>query len=285
MKILLQDKNFVSTNNSLISINSDNIAENGNLVKIKQASKKSDILKINNSFARAKIIPDPPIVPKGTLINMNLDGTERQYRVLSVNGNVCKVLGMWDNFTSKYNETSTTTPFGSVEAQKYEGSTLDTYLNTTWYNTLSSEAKNAIVPENVVQYCYQYYNQPNTPNTPTYTYQYQNNWSDSDYENADNIGNVTVGERNVFVLDLKDIFDYLGKVCITSNELMTMFWNSTTTVSKYPWLRSSFAGNSDRVWNMRGNSGLLGSGGVTYSHVVRPALNLDLSKIEWSTAT
>lgn len=81
MKILLQDKNFVITNNSLISINSDSIAENGNLVRVKQASKKSDILKINNSLVRAKIIPDPPIVPKGTLINMNLDGTERQYRV------------------------------------------------------------------------------------------------------------------------------------------------------------------------------------------------------------
>ena len=35
MKILLQDKNFVITNNSLISINSDSVAENGNLVRIK----------------------------------------------------------------------------------------------------------------------------------------------------------------------------------------------------------------------------------------------------------
>ena len=120
----------------------------------------------------------PPIVPKGSLVKMNLDGTERQYRVLSVNGNVCKVLGMWDDLTSVYNSTSTTTTFGSTTAQKYEGSTLDTYLNTTWYNTLSTEAKNAIVPENVVQYCYQYYDEPNTPNTPTYTYQYQYNWSD-----------------------------------------------------------------------------------------------------------
>ena len=34
MKILLQDKNFVITNNSLIAINSNNIAENGNLVRI-----------------------------------------------------------------------------------------------------------------------------------------------------------------------------------------------------------------------------------------------------------
>ena len=190
---------------------------------------------------------------------------------------------MWDDFTSKYNKTNTTTTFGSTTAQKYEGSTLDTYLNTMWYNTLSSEAKNAIVPENVVQYCYQYYDKPNTPNTPTYTYQYQYNWDNSDYENANNVGNVTVGERNVFALDLKDIFDYIGKVCITSDELMTMFWNSTTKVSKYSWLRSSPADYSDYAWYVRGNFGLLNRYDVTSSYVVRPALNLDMSKIEWST--
>ncbi len=262
MKILLQNKNIVLANNSLISINSDNIAENGSLVRI--------------------TIPDPPIVPKGALINMNLDGTERQYRVLSVNGNVCKVLGMWDDFKSKYNETSTTTAFGSTTAQKYEGSTLDTYLNTTWYNTLSSEAKNAIVPENVVQYCYEYYEEPNTPNTPTYTYQYQYNFDDSNYENADNVGNVVVGNRNVFALDLKDIFDYIGKVCITSDELMTMFWNSTNKFSKYLWLRSSHASYSDNAWRVNGSSARLNGNNVTISYIVRPALNLDMSKIQYT---
>ena len=224
----------------------------------------------------------PPMPVKGDLITMNLDGTERQYRVLSVNGNVCKVFGMWDDFTSKYNETSATTNFNGTTAQKYEGSTLDTYLNTTWYNTLSSEAKNAIVPENVVQYCYKYYDKPDTPNTPTYTYQYQYNWSNSDYENADNVGNVVVGNRNVFALDLKDIFDYIGKVCITSDELMTMFWNSTTKVFKYIWLRSSYAVNSTYVWYVYGNFGLLTGVGATGSRVVRPALNLDMSKIQYT---
>ena len=223
----------------------------------------------------------PPIIPKGSLVKMNLDGTERQYRVLSVNGNVCKVLGMWDDFTSKYNKKSTTTNFNGTTAQKYEGSTLDTYLNTTWYNTLSTEAKNAIVPENVVQYCYKYYDKPNTPNTPTYTYQYQYNWSNSDYENADNVGNVTVGERNVFALDLKDIFDYFEKVCITSDELMTMFWNSTPR-SKILWLRSSFAGNSGSAWIVAGGAGNLTEDNVVYSEVVRPALNLDMSKIQYT---
>ena len=231
----------------------------------------------------ALYIPPLPIVPKGSLVKMNLYGTERQYRVLSVNGNVCKVMGMWDDLTSVYNSTSTTTTFGSTTAQKYEGSTLDTYLNTTWYNTLSTEAKNAIVPENVVQYCYQYYDEPNTPNTPTYTYQYQYNWSDSDYENANDVGNVTVGNRNVFALDLKDIFDYFDKVCITSNELMTLFWNSTAKVSKYLWLRSSSVVNSNGAWFVDGGSGRLDRGyGVSNSLVVRPALNLDMSKIQYT---
>ena len=223
-----------------------------------------------------------PMPVKGDLITMNLDGTSRLYRVLSVNGNVCKVLGMWDDFTSKYNETSKTTNFNGTTAQKYEGSALDTYLNTTWYNKLSSEAKNAIVPENVVQYCYKYHDKPNTPNTPTYTYQYQYNWSNSDYDNANNVGNVVVGNRNVFALDLKDIFDYIGKVCITSDELMTMFWNSKTKVSKYPWLRSSYANSSGFVWSVSGGDGSLIGGGASISDVVRPALNLDMSKIQYT---
>ena len=219
---------------------------------------------------------------KGDLITMNLDGTSRLYRVLSVNGNVCKVMGMWDDFTSKYNETSTTTNFNGTTAQKYEGSSLDTYLNTTWYNKLSSEAKNAIVPENVVQYCYKYYDEPNTPNTPTYTYQYQYNWSDSDYENADNVGNVTVGERNVFALDLKDIFDYFEKVCITSDELLTMFWNSTTKVSKYLWLRSSYGDSYGDAWVVGGGNAFLYYLSVPTIIDVRPALNLDMSKIQYT---
>ena len=61
MKILLQNKNIALTNNSLISINSDNIVENGNLVRIKQNS-KNNIIKINNSLVRVKVAPDLPVV-------------------------------------------------------------------------------------------------------------------------------------------------------------------------------------------------------------------------------
>ena len=224
-----------------------------------------------------------PLAVKGNILSMNLDGQgAKQYRVLSMNGDVAKVVAMYDTLSSVYNSTSTTTTFGSTTAQMYENSTLDTYLNTTWYNTLTSATKAAIVPENVVQHCYQYYDTPNTPNTPTYTYQYQYNWSDSDYENANDVGNVTVGNRNVFALDLKDIFDYFDKVCITSDELMTLFWNSTAKVSKYLWLRSSNADASDRAWYVDGYGGRLGYSGVGRFIVVRPALNLNLNQIEFT---
>ena len=238
---------------------------------------------IYNLPSPKKIIIPVKMPVKGDLVNLDLDGKgAKQYRVLSCEGDVAKVMAMYDDLTSVYNSTSTTTTFGSTTAQKYADSTLDTYLNTTWYNTLKDNVKAAIVPENVVQYCYQYYDEPNTPNTPTYTYQYQYNWSDSDYENANNVGNVVVGNKNVFALDLKDIFDYFGKVCITSNELMTLFFNQTTAVSKYLWLRSSSADRSSYAWYVYGGIGSLLNSGVSTSYVVRPALNLNLNQIEFS---
>ena len=93
---------------------------------------------------------------------------------------------------------------------------------------------------------------------------------------------MTVRERNVFALDLKDIFDYFEKAYITSNELMTMFWNSTTKVSKYPWLRSSYAGSSNYAWSVTGSNGSLIYNVIISSDVVRPALNLDMSKIQYT---
>ena len=57
---------------------------------------------------------------KGDLINLDLDGQGvKQYRVLSMNGDVAKVMAMYDTLTSAYNSTSTTTTFGSTTAQKY----------------------------------------------------------------------------------------------------------------------------------------------------------------------
>lgn len=220
---------------------------------------------------------------------MDLDGNgNKTYRVLGISGNVAKLLGMSDISTSqKYNATSKTGTFANGSTgQLYADSDLDTYLNTTWYNTLTSTVKAAIVSESRTQYMYQYYDAPNTPNTPTYTYQYQFNWSDSDYDNANLTDSILIGNRNIFALDLKDIFDYFGKVCITSNELMELWTNQTSAVSdKYWWLSSAYATRSDRAWNVFGDYGNFNSDMVVFASTVRPAFNLDLSKIPFTKTT
>lgn len=251
------------------------------------------ILKLNNkiiTLGGSVVSYTPPPAPtKGNLINMDLDGNgNKTYRVLAINGNVAKLLGMSDISTSqKYNATSKTGTFANGSTgQLYAGSDLDTYLNTTWYNTLTSTAKAAIIPESRTQYMYQYYDEPNTPNTPTYTYQYQYNWSDSDYENANLTDSILIGNRNIFALDLKDIFDYFGKVCITGNELIELWTNQTSAVEgKYWWLSSANADNPDRAWRVFGARGNLSRYGVVDAYAVRPAFNLDLSKIPFTKTT
>lgn len=230
--------------------------------------------------------PPAPLVAKGDLIKLDLDGNgDKQYRVLRINGNVVKLLGMSDISTSQaYNTTGKTGTFtnGST-GQLYAGSDLDTYLNTTWYNTLTSAVKAAIVPEARIQYMYKYYDEPNTPNTPTYTYQYQYNWSDSDYENVNLTDSILIGNRNIFALDLKDIFDYFGKVCITSNELMELWTNQTSVVSgKYWWLSSASADFPGFAWIVGGGGSNLSGDDVGDAGAVRPAFNLDLSKINFT---
>lgn len=219
---------------------------------------------------------------------MDLDGNgNKTYRVLAISGNVAKLLGMSDISTSqKYNATSKTGTFtNGTRGQLYAGSDLDTYLNTTWYNTLTTTAKAAIVPGSRTQYMYQYHDAPNTPDTPTYTYQYQFNWSDSDYDNANLTDSILIGNRNIFALDLKDIFDYFGKVCITSNELMELWTNQTSAVSgKYWWLSSAYA-DPDYVWGVVSDLGDLGNRVVGDANAVRPAFNLDLSKISFTKTT
>ena len=227
---------------------------------------------------------------KGDLINLDLNGNgAKQYRVLSMNGNVAKVVAMYDTLTSTWDTNYSTTTMGALSVAKYEGSTLDTYLNTTWYNTLTDTAKAAIVPENVV--CDAWYSGKN--GDPDYTGTYGNsvpgtyNYTISKYAG----GTLNIGNRNVFALGVQDIIDYLNDssvqvdtTAILGNvNIWKMFWNDEVSHSgKYLWLRSSRAESSDHARNVFGADGSLDFYDVTYSNVVRPALNLNLNKIKFS---
>lgn len=233
----------------------------------------------------------PPFEPpaKGSIVKMNLDGQgAKQYRVIKSSGEVAQVMAMYDTLTSVYNSTSTTTNIGSLTVQKYEGSTLDTYLNTTWYNTLKDNVKAAIVPESVV--CDAWY--WGSTGDPDYTGTYgssvpgTSNYTISKYAG----GTLNIGNRNVFALGVQDVIDYLNDSSVQVDttailrnvNIWKMFWNDEVSHSgKYSWLRSSIADSSNYAWTVGGDLGFLIDSYVDDSYVVRPALNLDMSKIPY----
>ena len=88
--------------------------------------------------------PEPLVMPvKGDLIAMNLDGTDRQYRVLKiVDDTTVEVLSMKSVSLQYFNHTND---------GKYAGSVLDSFLDVTYYESLSARAKAAIVQKDVIQ--------------------------------------------------------------------------------------------------------------------------------------
>ena len=232
----------------------------------------------------------PPMPVKGDILSMDLDGNgAKQYRVLSMNGDVAKVMAMYDTLKSVWDANYSTTTMDTLTVTKYEGSTIDTYLNTTWYNTLTSATKAAIVPKNVVCDAWYWSN----AGDPDYTGTYGNsvpsisNYTISKYAG----GTLNIGSRNVFALGVQDVIDYLNDssvqvdttAILRNANIWKMFWNDEVSHSdKYLWLRSSFADDSAYAWDVNGYNGRLYGNFVNDSSVVRPALNLNLSQVEFT---
>ena len=223
--------------------------------------------------------PEPLVMPvKGDLITMNLDGTDRLYRVLKiVDGTTVEVLVMWDRLSSYFVSDLN----GS---DRYAGSPLDSCLNTTWYNTLSSNAKAAIVPKNISQYQYGVNNS---------VYNQITHASYADYSSK-SLKSAILYERNIYALDIEDIEEYFGGTAgsvslntpgkFSGDDLVTLFWNTTAPGFIYMWLRSAAQNSSPSVWQVVGfykqTAQVLGSSSKP-SYVARPAFQIDLSKIDF----
>lgn len=224
--------------------------------------------------------PAPLVMPaKGDLITMNLDGTDRQYRVLKiVDDTTVEVLTMWN--------VSTSSMFGSNNT--YSENTLDTYLNSTWYNSLSSAAKAAIVPKNITQDSWYW----GSAGSPLYSGTYGNTApGSSSYtigKSSDNYA--TIGSRYVYAMSIQEVLDYLSDKSVLvdtsgmlrNQNIWKMFWNQTTTIAEYPWLRSANAQNSTDGWAVFGAGGMVGFSSSDIRRAVRGSFQIDLSKIDFT---
>lgn len=226
-------------------------------------------------------------VAKGDLITMNLDGTDRQYRVLkNTDGTVYEVLGMFDSSsTVAFNDGTTDTFADGTVGRKYADGTLDTYLNTTWYGTLSSTAKNAIVDKNVIQDMWYNSNEGN----PDYIGKLL---SDTTYTmSLKSSATLTVGQRHIYALSVQDVLDYLevtpSMTAATTTLLGASFnmllWNTSSaqSTSAAIWLRSAHAAGSQYACMASGYTGHFNYDS-NKSHYARPAFQIDLSKIPYT---
>ena len=207
---------------------------------------------------------------KGNVIKLkniydNDPTAEYRFRVLSIDGNNAKLLALFNASDSQVYSNS---------SNVYADSELDTYLNTTWYGTLSDTMKGAIQSTNITQNTFNRNSGIPADGTENVVAKGTSGTS-SNYYITGGYESVPVGERNVFALDVQDVIDYLNGEDLSKDKINTMF---NTGASGYVWLRSANAVGLSNAWRVYGDSGNLSSYGVDSVDAVRPAFNIDLSK-------
>lgn len=212
---------------------------------------------------------------KGDLIN--IDGKE--YRVLKITDTVAEVLCMYSPNTSIKFDTN------SSYNNTYEGKNIDTYCNSTFYDGLSAAIQSAIVDKTFTQDSWQLYGGSSA--IANYNGKYSSHKYVLSLMNETYRSSIT---RHCYCLSVQDVIDYLevttsmttDTTTLTDTNIWQMFWNQSTSISQYIWLRSALASDSDYAFNVFGNSGNLDNYRVDNSRVVRPAFQIDLDKINWS---
>lgn len=226
------------------------------------------------------VMPD-----KGDLIKID----EKKYRVLKINDTVAEVLAMYD--ATEIQKTG--------DGDVYENSVLDTYCNQEFYKSLKTPTQNAIIPKEFSQDKWTLMPEANNdPAAIVYTARWQEPNSEDyvDYKYELSLASYGASiSRNCYILSCQDIIDYLGvttsmngtDTTLTSKNVFKMFWNreSLDGDKKNIWLRS--ASNmeafqeADVLLNINSEIGGIFPSVDTTSSSVRPAFQIDLSKIEW----
>ena len=220
------------------------------------------------------------LVAKGDIIT--IEG--KQYRVLNTNGAVAEVLGLYSASYLRYDSTGTTVVFtGGASGLQYRGSTLDVYLNETFFATLSATMQAAIVPKAISQ---DMWNESSTaPSSGTY-YRQTGNFAERYYfDNAGDVsyGTAEVGSRNVYALSVREVIDYLGVSAngdFTDTDIRKML--DVAAKPRATWLRTSSADGGANGMKVEGNYAYMQEYYCLYSESVSPAFQIDLSKIAWS---
>ena len=215
---------------------------------------------------------------KGDIITID----SKQYRVLKTEGTIAEVLCMYDaNSSIAFDSAS------SNYNHYYAGKNIDTYCNNTFYSGLTAAMKSAIVDKTFTQDSWS--REDSVPTESHYTGKYGSSTYYLMLADATYGSSIT---RHCYCLSVQDVLDYLeattsmgiSDTTLTDTNIWKMFWNVTTSQSyKDIWLRSANYLGADGAFFVFGDSGgYLEILDVSYALAVRPAFQIDLSKIAWS---
>ena len=206
---------------------------------------------------------------KGDIIS--LDGVTGTFLVLNINDTVAEVL-------SRQNYSTNSWP--SSSGQIYVGSNPDTRCNSDFYNAQSATFRAAIVDKTFRQD--RWYR--STTGSPVYKGQYN---TSTNYTVS--LGSATFGEeitRHCYSLSVQDILDYLEVTTSMDYADSTLkrdnvraMYNATSGGS---WLRSAYVGNTSQAMTANLAQGSIATGANSSSYYIRPAFQIDLSKIGFS---
>lgn len=205
---------------------------------------------------------------------------DEKYRVIGVDDSKVKVIAFKPAGSGSFGSTSSVN-FGSVNGIKYAGSTADNVMNN-WYDGLSDNMKNAIILKEIKQNVFLYSTSPSDKSINL-------GWSEKGVYYNDIDESAVVGERYVYLVDLKDLIDYLG-YGMSKDELDKVFFEDNDNTG-FVWFRSAdtmegYTGTNLPIIYTK-SIGLtclsqeLSSYGDYGTGVFRPCFIIDLSKIDY----
>lgn len=243
---------------------------------------------ISFSIVGARPIVEMPV--KGDIISMNLDGSSEQYRVLSIDGSIAKVMTMFDLPESRY------TLSGYASNTSYDNNPGCAVNNTcnSFYEGMTTNAKAAILDTTLTQETWAWADRASQSSTEfTGTYAAVDDVTHRPYTEVYCVTKQSpehpgVFTRKCYAVAVKDILDYLecsysdtaATTKLTHTNIFRMFYNSDTSIGdKHIWLRDSSSQYEAYCKELNGRDGNIPE--LCYDHVLdnRACFSIDLSKV------
>lgn len=205
------------------------------------------------------------IVKKGDIIKLD----NIPFRILRLDGDIAEVLSM------QYTEQAVA--LGTSTSNTYDGCEADTYLNGTYYNSLSASVRGAIVDKTFTQDMWLWYGD----GTPLYNCVRTNG---STYKISKGTLSATAITRHCYLITGQDIIDYLGATPEMTAENTTITGANLTKMLSYGGTQlqlTTCSAYSNTTTSILAASDSIGGNIAADARKVLASFKIDLSKITY----